>query len=366
MIDLNRAGGAGTPSQAEFYRLSNDFNQVLAYKKFRVEYDSTINPILTDVIETPQNKGYAFLFNGAMVDDTMYYSWLYSILLVDSNMLEVKRVLAESFPGQSSSARLGVLSQFRKGGLALESDSVLLLYGNAYFYQPNRDFTNICRTDTCVRQIRTRWSLPDLQLVGATVSPWIGKPAYHEGVELLGGTRHLVWGSIGRDDVASIGQNDYETSISLEEWEGNQRILRRLLSQTGYWFWPWSIKKAKNGDYLIIGRTNNFLVNGNVVHQPMLTRVDSAGQFLVFSENLVEVPVKVWPNPVNGRILQLDLVEEGESRVTLLDLQGRMLEQQPFSEKNPQFDLSAYPAGMYLLRIQQTGKAPKTVKLVLP
>ena len=126
------------------------------------------------------------------------------------------------------------------------------------------------------------------------------------------------------------------------------------------------IKKTKNGDYLILARCNNFLVNGNIVHQPMLTRVDSAGQFMVFSENLVEVPLKVWPNPVHGRILRMELPEGNPCQVALLDVQGRTRWVGTRSAQDSQLDLSDTPSGIYFLRITQPGQPPRVTKVVLP
>jgi hypothetical protein len=157
-----------------------------------------------------------------------------------------------------------------------------------------------------------------------------------------------------------------QTTITLEEFNGGQRLLRRLLLQNGYWFRPFDIIKARNGDYIMLARYNDFLISGNAPDKPMLTRVDSAGQFMVFSENLVEVPLKVWPNPVHGRILRMELPEGPPCQVALLDVQGRSRWVGTRSTQDSQLDLSDTPSGIYFLRITQPGQPPRVTKVVLP
>lgn len=77
--------------------------------------------------------------------------------------------------------------------------------------------------------------------------------------------------------------------------------------------------------------------------------------------------VSVFPNPTAGRVeLRLDLTAATFLRATVYDLTGRQLLDRDYGRQlqlTETFDLSAYPAGIYLLRIQADGAA-KTIRIM--
>lgn len=77
--------------------------------------------------------------------------------------------------------------------------------------------------------------------------------------------------------------------------------------------------------------------------------------------------VSVFPNPTQGNVeLRLDLPRTTELRATVYDLTGRQLLDRKYGSQlqlNETFDLSAYPAGIYLLRVQADGAA-KTIRIM--
>ncbi len=70
--------------------------------------------------------------------------------------------------------------------------------------------------------------------------------------------------------------------------------------------------------------------------------------------------VTLFPNPV-GELLTLDLAEltSGTTAIDILDLNGRLVERRVLESANGRhaFDLTAAPAGTYLLRVRNDGRA---------
>lgn len=77
--------------------------------------------------------------------------------------------------------------------------------------------------------------------------------------------------------------------------------------------------------------------------------------------------ISVFPNPTEGRLeLQLDLEKSTSLQAGIYDMTGRQLISRNFGRQlqlNESFDLSAFPAGVYLLRIQ-ADDAARTVRIV--
>lgn len=63
--------------------------------------------------------------------------------------------------------------------------------------------------------------------------------------------------------------------------------------------------------------------------------------------------IKVFPNPSQG-LLYVDLPTEG-AQLRLFDLQGRSLKQESTEANRTTLDLQAFPAGWYILHVQQAG-----------
>jgi hypothetical protein len=71
---------------------------------------------------------------------------------------------------------------------------------------------------------------------------------------------------------------------------------------------------------------------------------------------------RIYPNPTEG-MLTLDFETAGERHITLSDMTGKVLLRQTVSESTTRLDISGYPAGMYLVTIDD-GKKQKTVKVI--
>ena len=71
---------------------------------------------------------------------------------------------------------------------------------------------------------------------------------------------------------------------------------------------------------------------------------------------------RVYPNPTDG-VFSLEFEAEGEYLVTLADMIGKALLRQTANGQRVQMDLSNYPAGAYLLTIED-GKRQSTMRVV--
>ncbi len=69
------------------------------------------------------------------------------------------------------------------------------------------------------------------------------------------------------------------------------------------------------------------------------------------SDDVVEnskIQVKVFPNPAEGFV---NVAAEGLQNITLIDMMGRIVKEQPASQSAAVVDLSNLPSGLYLLRV---------------
>lgn len=101
-----------------------------------------------------------------------------------------------------------------------------------------------------------------------------------------------------------------------------------------------------------------FLTEG--YHQPRL-QVNPANQDELY-------PVQILPNPVQGT-LNLIALSDGQEvfLASLQDAQGKILVKDVILKGKAEINMSSFPAGIYFLSIQQSGKSPiqnhKVVKL---
>ena len=72
---------------------------------------------------------------------------------------------------------------------------------------------------------------------------------------------------------------------------------------------------------------------------------------------------RIYPNPTGG-MLTLEFDTAGERYITLVDITGRVLMRQTLSVSTARIDINNYPAGVYLLTIDE-GKQQKTVRVRL-
>jgi len=74
--------------------------------------------------------------------------------------------------------------------------------------------------------------------------------------------------------------------------------------------------------------------------------------------------VDVYPNPVN-HVMNINLTGyTGKSEVNLFDVNGRVVLRREVNTVNSQFDISALPAGVYLIKIKNGGKEVKMTKII--
>jgi len=83
-----------------------------------------------------------------------------------------------------------------------------------------------------------------------------------------------------------------------------------------------------------------------------------------------ESGLRIYPNPGNGMLYIETTGQIAACYLSIIDWQGRIIEKNKkvlFSGPNSQFvlDITSYPEGIYLLRIEETEISPITVKYIL-
>lgn len=74
--------------------------------------------------------------------------------------------------------------------------------------------------------------------------------------------------------------------------------------------------------------------------------------------------VAVFPNPVNN-VVNIDLTGyKGKSEVSIFDVNGRVVLRREMSTVKTQFDISALPAGVYIIRIKNGAKEVNMTKII--
>ena len=73
-------------------------------------------------------------------------------------------------------------------------------------------------------------------------------------------------------------------------------------------------------------------------------------------------PLQVYPNPTNGK-LTLEFETAGGRSVTISDLSGKILLRQSINDQTMRMDISDYPAGAYLLTVND-GKQQNTTRII--
>jgi hypothetical protein len=144
----------------------------------------------------------------------------------------------------------------------------------------------------------------------------------------------------------------------------------------------WSVTLMKNGDFLCTGDLYNE-VGKPGTNDLWLVRLDSMGcpypnctgklQSIMNTVDNKELPgeikgVKVMPNPTQGLLwleIPSDLVGQA-IKITCFDINGRQVfeQSQPNSSDISNFDISAYPSGLYLIRIQDEKGRSSTKKIL--
>ena len=71
-------------------------------------------------------------------------------------------------------------------------------------------------------------------------------------------------------------------------------------------------------------------------------------------------PIKIYPNPTTQYVfVELDAMDE-QDRVLVYDLQGKLLQSNPFNDTKIRIDLTEYPSGLYIVKVgNRFGKVVK-------
>jgi len=132
--------------------------------------------------------------------------------------------------------------------------------------------------------------------------------------------------------------------------------------------------RINNGSFTISVAANPSLQDerrGSIVIKPVYDGVDpveiivvqSKSSQQVTSAEIIDTPLaRVYPNPTEG-IVRLEFESSGAYTVTLADMSGRTLLRQTVTAQTAQIDVSAYPAGVYLLTIND-GKRQSATRIV--
>jgi len=84
----------------------------------------------------------------------------------------------------------------------------------------------------------------------------------------------------------------------------------------------------------------------------------------VIKETLDNREIQIYPNPTRGLIrVDIPLSENDLARISLYDMQGRLLMDMKSAGTSTEVDLSGQPAGIYLMRIFLNNK-PATWKII--
>lgn len=92
------------------------------------------------------------------------------------------------------------------------------------------------------------------------------------------------------------------------------------------------------------------------------TPKESITENIVASENIIDNPVSVYPNPVHDK-LQLTLKSAEPAKVLLYSVNGHMLYETSARPGNNQLDLQFLPTGYYIIKVTNA-KINTTLRLV--
>ena len=108
---------------------------------------------------------------------------------------------------------------------------------------------------------------------------------------------------------------------------------------------------GKTDSILVAAGTGNYLVVGINTNTGCS---DSSSLFYNFTQldrNRLTA-VKVYPNPSENGIFEVEISASNISEISVSDLFGRVISTPFFTASSGKIDLSKFPTGIYLLRIQ--------------
>ena len=95
---------------------------------------------------------------------------------------------------------------------------------------------------------------------------------------------------------------------------------------------------------------------------PNLQLALNEGLSIVDFENVVELDLNIYPNPVSNEI-KLTIPEEDVVSITIYDILGKLVNQGLLTNANPNMDVSSLSQGIYIAKLQ-SGNISKTIKLI--
>ena len=135
---------------------------------------------------------------------------------------------------------------------------------------------------------------------------------------------------------------------------------------------PYRMRRAHDGGYLIVGRSNRQGVGGWFVKTDSLGFALPNGADTLYhigiSENGVtkSIDVKVFPNPTSDFVnLQFDKLIDGDIDVSIFDFSGRLILSNMYANRKIiRLDLSGLAKGLYLLNIKINNESKLAVKII--
>ena len=108
---------------------------------------------------------------------------------------------------------------------------------------------------------------------------------------------------------------------------------------------------------------NDSLMHNDSIHQPTLT---AANNNVLFTEQVGEIKVSVFPNPTNGKLtLKVNSIQElTDAKYFIYTESGVLLTQSVFDNTEQVVDFTTFSVGNYILKImfKDTNKTFKIVK----
>ena len=86
------------------------------------------------------------------------------------------------------------------------------------------------------------------------------------------------------------------------------------------------------------------------------------GLSIVEFENVVELDLNIYPNPVSNEI-EVTIPEEDVVSITIFDILGKLVKQVELTNSNPNMNVSSLSQGIYIAKLQ-SGNISKTIKLI--
>lgn len=126
-----------------------------------------------------------------------------------------------------------------------------------------------------------------------------------------------------------------------------------------------SLMSNEGGMYLSIGESmSTEISNGDIMISQGFLQVSVIASNAVSTDELLNEPIKVFPNPSANNIT-IDIPEfEGAYQFQLFDITGSIIEQDNLMQSKQKIDLETVPPGTYLLKVIKDDKQSKTLKIV--